>query len=350
MPWLRPANFKTIQTGDLDGDGIDDLIGRDGTGLHVFMYNAAFGAWKPVLTPQGGDELVLGDLSDAKGWDAPQYYETIKLARLEATAAMKLVVRAPSGLTVYQFTRGPDTASGFPTGSWTPVASGGPFSDAAEWDAAPYYQTLRYGTIDVTGAGIVVGWGSNGLATFRWNGSGWTPLTATSSFGDARSHDPGELISAQLAKIDTTSESKLLLMTSRGLTAFRFVSGAGWEPMAYDSDGVFTTSCDLVTCAHTLQTATLDNTGVPVIMAKTSGCKGGMVGVKLNSAQNGWQRIFDSGPFDDCSPNDFGDPRNFRSITVAVSTATATESKSSLGVGPKAFSRIPGTALHGDGR
>ena len=118
VPWLKPEYYETIQTGDLDGDGVDELIGRDVAGVHVFMYSATLGGWRPVLTLDGADELVLGDLSDLNGWHAPQYYKTIRLVRLASPEPMSLVARAASGLIVYRFTRGPDTPFGFPTGSW----------------------------------------------------------------------------------------------------------------------------------------------------------------------------------------------------------------------------------------
>lgn len=318
VPWLKPEYFETIQTGDLDGDGVADLIGRDATGVHVFMYNAALGAWRPVLTPQGGDELVLGDLSDLEGWHVPQYYKTIKLVQLEASPAVKLVARAGSGLIVYQFTRGADTTFGFPTGSWTRIAVGGPFSDGNTWDAPPYYETLRYGVIDATGAAAVIGWGAGGISTFRWTGTGWTELAFTSSFGNAAGYDPAELTSLRLAQIDTTSAKKLLFLNADGLAGYRFESGTGWQPMTSDINGVFTSACDgLVECAYTLQTATLDKSGTPVIVAHTPHCKSGLVGAKVNAAGTAWDSAFASGPFNECGPDSFFEDWNWRTIQAA---------------------------------
>src|SRR5689334_22997759 len=117
VPWLNPEYFQTIQTGDVDGDGVDDLIARDANGLHLYMYDASLGAWMPVLTTQGGDELVLKDFSDAAGWGVREsYYATIKIVKL-APNDTYLVGRAGQGLTVYEFQRGPDK-EGFRTGSW----------------------------------------------------------------------------------------------------------------------------------------------------------------------------------------------------------------------------------------
>jgi hypothetical protein len=68
VPWLNPEYFETIQIGDVDGDGVDDLVARDASGLHLYMYDTSLGTWKPVLTTDGGSELVLEYFSDANGW------------------------------------------------------------------------------------------------------------------------------------------------------------------------------------------------------------------------------------------------------------------------------------------
>jgi hypothetical protein len=318
VPWLKPEYYETIQTGDLDGDGVAELIGRDAAGVRVFMYSAALGAWRPVLTLDGEDELVLGDLSDHEGWHAPEYYKTIRLVKLDSSASLSLVARAGSGLIVYRFTRGPDTTFGFPTGSWgTPIA-GGPFSDGEKWNSPPYYETLRYGQIDANGTTAVIGWGANGIATSRWNGSGWTALAASAGFGDATGYDPAEITSLRLAQIDTTSEKKLLFLNADGLAAYRFDSGTGWQPMVSDVNGVFTSGCDvLVECAYTLQTAMLDKTGAPTIVAHTAGCKSGLAGAKLNAAGTAWERTFDTGPFTECGPDSFFEAWNWRTIQAA---------------------------------
>ena len=318
VPWLKPEYYETIQTGDLDGDGVDELIGRDVGGVHVFMYNATLGTWRPVLTLDGADELVLGDLSDLMGWHAPQYYKTIKLVRLASSGPMSLVARAADGLIVYRFTRGPDTSFGFPTGSWGQPIIGGPFADTSNWNQPPYYETLRYGTIDATGATAVIGWGADGLYTSKWNGSQWTDPEVSKDFGDAKGYDPAELTSLRLAQIDATTTNKLLFMNADGLAAYRFVSGAGWQPMASDANGVFTQACEvLVECAYTLQTATLDTSGIPVVLAHSTGCKSGLVGAKLNAAGTTWERTFAVGPFTECGPDSFFEEWNWRTIQAA---------------------------------
>lgn len=324
VPWLNPEYFETIQIGDVDGDGVDDMIARDASGLHLYMYDVSLGTWKPVLTTQGGSELVLDYFSDARGWGLDKsYYATIKLVNLRY-GAIKLVARAPDGLTVFEFARGPDQL-GFPTGSWRQASKAGPFPDKDGWSALPYALSIRYGRIvDYTdGGGVVVGWGKNGLETYRWNGLGWTQLPNTPGFGDAAAHAAG-VLSLQIVSIDESVPDRLLVIGDNGLAAYAFMPDVGWRIAVGAPTGLFTatTGCDAGTnsCAHTLQTAWLDGERYPVVMARRSGCNKkarGMMGVAFNPENGQWRVVFGQGPFDDCAPNSFRDVRNFSSIMAA---------------------------------
>lgn len=65
----------------------------------------------------------------------------------------------------------------------------------------------------------------------------------------------------------------------------------------------------------------LAKASAPVIVVRMDlGCNpnvvGGVMGIRRTAA-GGWDNVFSSGPFGDCAPNDFSDPRNFRSIRAA---------------------------------
>ncbi len=324
VPWSQPQYFTTIQTADVDGDGQAELVGRDSRGLHIFKFSTTTGTWLPVFVIGGGAELVLVDFSDRNGWAAERFYSTIKLVKLDSSPA-KLVARSHSGLLVYEFIKGPPNSLGFPTGAWRQLTIEGPFpGNDDNWGIAPYYQTLRYGMIDASGNASVIGWGTQGISTFTWNGSGWTPQAATPAFGDAVATDPRDLISLQLAKIDAAGKAKLITVDDSGLTAFQFVPGTGWQRQVDDTARLFgETSCgiDSNSCAYTLQTMLLDTTGIPAVIARGLGCSpGGVFGVKLDASTNQWVSIYGSTsstrPFDDCPPS-FAKPESFRSIRAA---------------------------------
>lgn len=325
VPWLNPEYFETIQTGDVDGDGVDDLIGRDANGLHLYMYDGSLGTWRPVLTTQGGSELVLDYFSDAQGWgNNKTYYASIKLVELRPGGGIMLVARAGDGLTVFQFQRSPDQL-GFPTGSWKQISKAGPFADKDGWARATYGLSIRYGSrvLAPDGGSVVVGWGTGGIETYRWNGSGWTDLGITREFGNAAAHAAGAL-SMQIASIDHTVPDRLLVIGDKGLSAYAFVPNVGWQVAVAEPAGLFTAAagCDTRTqsCAYTLQTARLSGEPYPVIVARRSGCNKkaqGMMGVTLNPGNGQWRVVFPSGPFDDCAPDSFKDQHNFSSIMAA---------------------------------
>jgi hypothetical protein len=81
LPWAAPQYYTTIQLGDLDGDGKDELIGREGSGIAVHQFDPVSGQWQPVLAADG--TILRGPFSDKDGWDQPQYYLTIQLADID---------------------------------------------------------------------------------------------------------------------------------------------------------------------------------------------------------------------------------------------------------------------------
>jgi len=141
------------------------------------------GRWlKKCGAANGTGELVL-PLTDAVGWDLPEYYTTLRLMNLPGRHGKVLAGRGASGLLLYGLTRGSGPVTAFPAGTWTQLAPGGPFANAdcfsnlKCWDSAPYYQTIRFGDIDGEPGDEVIGWGGDGGVAFKWNGSEWVSLT-----------------------------------------------------------------------------------------------------------------------------------------------------------------------------
>jgi hypothetical protein len=58
VPWSQPLYYQSIQLGDLDGDGNDELVGRDAFGVHVYYFDETQGTWLPMLDATGKLELV----------------------------------------------------------------------------------------------------------------------------------------------------------------------------------------------------------------------------------------------------------------------------------------------------
>lgn len=161
--WDQPRYYETIQLADLDGDGQDELLGRGTAGLYVNRFDAESGQW--LLLPQGPPStatLAFTALSDAAGFDQPQYYETLATADFDGDGRPELYVRSAAGLQVY--------AWNVATNSFAPL---GPtlaaLSDANGYDQPQYYQTIQAGDVDGDGRAELLVRGPAGLLTFFWN-------------------------------------------------------------------------------------------------------------------------------------------------------------------------------------
>ncbi|MEZ4520750.1 MAG: VCBS repeat-containing protein [Thermomicrobiales bacterium] len=92
--WDRPEYYATIQTADIDGDGSAELLGRGKDGLYTYKWNGT-----------GWDLLKSDDPSwtNDAGWDKPEYYETIQTADIDGDHAAELLARDADGLNTYRW-------------------------------------------------------------------------------------------------------------------------------------------------------------------------------------------------------------------------------------------------------
>lgn len=68
--WSSIRQFSTLRLADVDGDGKADLCGRSADGVSCWISLGTGFAAAPIAGPAW---------SDATGWDAPQYYETLRM-------------------------------------------------------------------------------------------------------------------------------------------------------------------------------------------------------------------------------------------------------------------------------
>jgi len=236
--WDEPAHYRNILTGDLDGDGVDELVARGTGGTQVFHFVPSLGQWSQVLV----DPI----LPDHDGWDQPQYYETLRLGDVDGDGRDELVARSGVGVIVYRYTQGgsPDAAT------WTQLTTSGPMPDVDGWNADPsYYSTIQLVPLGRQGASPtmqLLGRGRDGLHLWRWSGSGWTLLATATDLSDANGWtQPGHY-----STITAWDESTLLARSAGGLVVYRYAvtpTGPGsWtqlcqsspaSPLAPDADG-----------------------------------------------------------------------------------------------------------------
>ncbi len=249
--WANPGSYRTITSGDVDGDGNGELLGRSSSTIEVYTWAPALpapaigtSAYSPVpaqwtkVIPTGGSPVDFGDLT---GWWDPSRYRTIQLGRLTgrsgtAGPAMDLVYRTATGLEVRTWSSS--------SSSWNdPITQnlnggGQVWSDANAMGRSYPQRYLTITTGDVTGdqtdeiigvgpSGTVEVWGYDGSGLRRLdNGTGplapggWDPATwGASTYRTVR-----------LADIDGKTGDELVARDPNlGLRAFSFTGGAWTE-------------------------------------------------------------------------------------------------------------------------
>ena len=67
--WTDPAKYSTIQLADVNGDGTDELIGRNDDGLEIFWFDTTLGQWRPQVDAKGVRQ-ALTDFASPPPWEA----------------------------------------------------------------------------------------------------------------------------------------------------------------------------------------------------------------------------------------------------------------------------------------
>jgi hypothetical protein len=145
----QPQYYRTIQTGEVTGSGKAQVLARAPDGLHTYE-----------LGPSGWSEAapVLG-LSDASGWNKPEYYETIRVASLDGGKQAMVLARSRDGIQVWRLSGG----------TWTQLAKNAPQLVDDPWAQPQHYRTIRTGDIDGSGRSALLARGVYGMRTFTWN-------------------------------------------------------------------------------------------------------------------------------------------------------------------------------------
>ncbi len=96
--WVSPQYYETIRALDYNGDGLDDLCARASAGI----------VCQPSLGDGFGPAINGPAWSDAAGWNSPEYYQTIRVMDYNGDGRDDLCARSPQGFICH-----PSSGQGF---------------------------------------------------------------------------------------------------------------------------------------------------------------------------------------------------------------------------------------------
>lgn len=220
--WADADKNHSIHYGDLDGDGIDEMVARSAFGAAVHRFDADLGQWSQL-------RLTNAILSDSMAWTDPS--GVIHLGDVDGDGKAELVARAKVGIIVAKL----DMDATTNTGTWTWLTRSGPLSDADGFNVPRFYQTIQLVSLG-TAAGStrvnLMARGTDGLGLFRYEKGTWEPSVVNTSFSDAQGWDE-EQYSATIAGWDATT---VVARAANGLFTVAFdpgtATGANWGSWA----------------------------------------------------------------------------------------------------------------------
>jgi hypothetical protein len=302
--WSSPSSYQTIQLANLDGDGNDDLIGRDANGIWVEKFDSSTGQWELQATQEGGLALPL---TNQVGWNQPQYYETIQTADVNGDGKAELLARGAAGLHTFQWNPTTDT-----------FVEAGPVlaatSNAAGFSQPQYYRTIQ--TADVLGNGSkqLLVRGPAGLYTYQWGSTGWTQIgPVLAALSDAAGfNQPQYYETVQTADVLGGGTAQLLARGPDGLRTYQWQGAEkGWTQVGDVLNLSDAGGWNQPQYYRTIQTADVNGDGKAELLAR------GIAGLQTYEwGPNGWSAV---GPalanLSDASG--FDQPQYYRTIQTA---------------------------------
>jgi hypothetical protein len=202
--WTDPSKYSTIQLADVNGDGRDELIGRNDVGLEIWRFDTTLGQWRPQVDANGFPQ-VLTDFASPPPWRAsdphspaqPRYYSTIQAADVDGQPGAEILARFWDGMRVYKYT--PPAGGNIDGGSWSRIGTGGPFSDAGGYGDPSLYSTIhvtRGAPADRSQAVMFARThgapGDLSLAFYTWSNGAWSsvPGFPVTDFSDQECEQP----------------------------------------------------------------------------------------------------------------------------------------------------------------
>ena len=146
--WTDPSQYSTIHLADVNGDGTDELIGRNDQGLEVWWFDTSVGQWRPQVDANDVPQSLTDFRSPRPGetlatdFTQPEYYSTINAGNVDGAPGDEVYARFADGMHVYKYVP-PDGSTSINGGSWQQIGAGGAFSDAVGGNDPSIYSTIH---------------------------------------------------------------------------------------------------------------------------------------------------------------------------------------------------------------
>nr|HMR06628.1 FG-GAP-like repeat-containing protein [Polyangiaceae bacterium] len=192
--WADPSNYSTLRMNDFDGDGRADICARANKGI-VCWYSDADGFSAGVDGPEW---------SDALGFNKNQYFTTLRSGDVNGDGRADLCIRTST-----------DFRCHLSTGrSFGDARIGPDFSDAAGFDHAARYGSIRLGDINGDKRDDVCALDGTALKCFVATDDGFGPPLTGPAWSDDDGFDQGaRVLTLQLVDVDGDERADACIRT-----------------------------------------------------------------------------------------------------------------------------------------
>ena len=196
--WQDVARHGSIRFGDVDGDGRDDVCARASEGISCWLSG-----------PHGIERRIEGPRwSDERGWSAPAYGGTLRLADVDGDGRDDVCGRGPDG-----FRCARATGVGFDR-IWV-----GPAMRSEDgWDERSRYATIRMGDVDGDGAADLCAREAEGITCWIAGESSFARRVVGPPLDDASGWaSPDRYTTIRMGDVDGDGRSDVCARSAEGL-------------------------------------------------------------------------------------------------------------------------------------
>lgn len=325
--WKSPDQYETIVSGDVDGDGVGELVGRNAATVETWTwdrnygttgldgtsnkaYDPAPGQWTQVLPEAPPPKFPSED-----GWWDASRYSTFRLADVDGAKGDELIVRMPSGLSIYKW----DTAKK----TWAVWITTAVFSDSDGFGQShpDTYRTITTGNIDGRPGMEILGRGPDGIQAWTLNNEddGLTRMDfPPTPFSDANSwNHESNYSTIRVANVYGDSRDEVLGRGTDGMEVWSLdPATTTWKqvgPSLPDwGDGSGWSSPELY---KTISVGDVDGDGLADVVGRTSDGVDARALVPGSDGKPTWRQLAPPGAFTDGAG--FGVPAAYETFQLA---------------------------------